>query len=171
MTIRNDGQATLTSDDDGRVRIELHRTLPLAPIDAWDWLAEADRLERWLPDCRVDPVVGGSIRYDFGEDLVATGTVLVAEPPTATTPDGGFTHTWQWEGIDDSVVTWAVAPDATGGTELVLVHDGAASDAATEFAIGWHVMLDALVLAVEDEPDPVERAWDRLDEISAQYTD
>ncbi|MFD0995153.1 uncharacterized protein YndB with AHSA1/START domain [Pseudoclavibacter chungangensis] len=169
MTRPDDDRATLSNDEDGRVRIELRRTLPIGPVDAWTWLTDADRLAEWLPDCRLDPRVGGSIRFDFGEDLVATGTVLVAEPATDDAPDGRYAHTWQWEGIDDSVVTWSVSPDGTGATALGLVHDGADADAATEFAIGWHVMLDALALAVDGEDDAVERAWDRLDEISDAY--
>ncbi|APU19495.1 SRPBCC domain-containing protein [Actinoalloteichus sp. GBA129-24] len=166
MTTRHTARrGTLGISEDGTFRIHLERRLPYAPALVWEWIVDPDRLARWLPGCRIDPVVGGEVHFDFGEEGAATGTVLEVTPPGA---EGGLTHTWVWEGVPDSTVRWTVAAgDAGEGSVLTLVHSEVLREPAADFAVGWHVMLDALELIMAGEP--TDAAWGAMEEIAGLY--
>lgn len=151
---------TLGIGDDGDFRIHFERELPHPPERVWAWLTEPDKLERWLPGCSIDPQIGGAVRFDFGEEGAATGEVIRVEPYSL------IEHTWKWEGVPTSHVAWELAPSAAG-TRLTLTHREVLAEPATEFAIGWHVMLDALRLDLAGEP--TDAAWAGMDAVAALY--
>ncbi|MFW5418069.1 SRPBCC family protein [Nocardiopsis sp. CNT-189] len=137
------GAGTLGIGDDGAFRIRFDRTLR-HPVDAvWAALTDPDKLAVWMQGCRIDPRVGGKVRYDFGEEGAATGEVTALRPPGE---DGGaaeLEHTWFWDGQPPSVVTWRLER-ADSGTRLLLTHRELLREPAADFAVGWHVILDVL---------------------------
>ncbi|ASO19063.1 uncharacterized protein YndB with AHSA1/START domain [Actinoalloteichus hoggarensis] len=166
MTTRHASRrGTLGVTEDGRFRVHLERRLPYTPALVWEWIADPGRLARWLPGSRIDATVGGEVRFDFGEEGTATGTVLEAVPPGA---DGRLTHTWVWAGVPESTVRWTVtAGDAGEGSVLTVVHSEVLREPAADFAAGWHVMLDALELIMAG--DPADAAWGAMEEIAGLY--
>ncbi|WP_159622070.1 SRPBCC domain-containing protein [Ruania rhizosphaerae] len=167
MTSNDSARGTLGIGEDGTFRIRFERHLPHRPDRVWAWLTEPDLLQQWLPGCRIEPEVGSAVRYDFGEEGSATGTVTTVEPPAADGA-GCLIHGWVWEGVPESEVVWALVP-ADGGTLLTLTHREVLPEPAAEFAVGWHVMLDALTLAADGSPEPVESAWANLEQVAAYY--
>jgi uncharacterized protein YndB with AHSA1/START domain len=156
-------RGTLGLDPSGIAQIQFVRHLPVPPERAWAWLTDPELLERWLPGCRIEPRVGGTAVFDFGDEGSATGEVTTVEKPTL------LVHTWVWDGVPDSLVRWELQAD-DGGTRLTLTHADVASGPAPVFAVGWHVMLDALVLAADGTEDPVTAAWAGIEEVSALYS-
>lgn len=155
---------TLGIGDDGAFRIHFERTLPYPPARVWQWLTSTDKLEQWLPGCRIDARVGGDVLFDFGDEGHATGTVHEVVVPGA---EGVLVHTWVWEGVPDSLVRWTIRPAATGSV-LTLVHSEVSPEPATDFAIGWHVMLDALSLAADGKP--TNDAWAGVETVAGYYS-
>lgn len=137
------GAGALGIGEDGTFRIRFDRTLrhPLPKI--WAALTDPAKLSVWMQGCRIDPHIGGVVVYDFGEEGRATGEVLALRPPTETDPTAELEHSWRWEGLPDSIVTWRLEP-VEAGTRLLLTHREVVRDPAVEFAIGWHVILDTL---------------------------
>ena len=157
-------RGTLGVGPDGSFQIQFIRNLARAPEEVWQWLTEPERLERWLPGCRIEAREGGAVIFDFGEEGAATGEVL-----SLTVPAGGpgrLEHTWVWEGVPTSVVTWQLEP-ADGGTRLTLVHRELVEEPAREFALGWHMMLDALRLYLDGQP--TDTAWENGEELAGIY--
>ncbi|GAA1076596.1 SRPBCC family protein [Nocardiopsis composta] len=136
------GAGTLGIGDDGAFRIHFDRTLRHPVAAVWAALTDPDKLSVWMQGCRIEPRVGGAVHYDFGEEGAATGEVTVLRPPGES---GGaeLEHTWLWEGLPPSVVTWRLEP-AEAGTRLLLTHRELPREPATDFAVGWHVILDVL---------------------------
>lgn len=52
-------RGTLGIGSDGNFRIHFERRLPHEPERVWQWLTVPEKLERWLPGCQIDPVIGG----------------------------------------------------------------------------------------------------------------
>lgn len=163
MSDARDLRGTLGIGDDGAFGIRFERLLGHPPERVWAWITEPERLERWLPGCAIDARVGGEARFDFGDEGTATGTVTEVVPPGRS---GLLVHGWSWEGVPDSVVRWQLE-EAPGGTRLTLVHRELVPEPAVDFAIGWHVMLDALALAADGEP--TDTVWDSVEEIAGLY--
>lgn len=160
MTRVADSKGTLGVGDDGSFRIHFERHLPHPPRRVWQWLTTPEKLEQWLPGCRIDAVLGGQVLFDFGEEGAATGRVLGLTEPLA------LEHTWVWEGVPESRVVWSLEPH-DDGTRLTLVHREVLPEPAAEFAVGWHVMLDALRLGLAGRsPD---EAWTALEDVAVLY--
>lgn len=155
-------RGTLGLDPSGAAQIRFVRRLPVPPERAWQWLTDPELLQRWLPGCRIEPRVGGTAVFDFGEEGAATGEVTAVDAPAS------LVHTWVWEGVPDSVVRWELEAD-DDGTRLTLTHTDVAAGPAPEFAVGWHVMLDTWVLALDGADDPVGAAWADIEEVAALY--
>ncbi|WP_062207341.1 SRPBCC domain-containing protein [Streptomyces sp. NBRC 109706] len=137
------GAGTLGIGADGAFRIHFDRLLRHHPGRVWEALTTPAKLAVWLPGCAIDARIGGDVRFDFGDEGAATGTVLTLHPPTADGGAGELTHSWCWEGLPTSVVVWRLEPTAEG-TRLLLTHRELTPEPANEFAIGWQLILDAL---------------------------
>lgn len=157
-------RGTLGVGPDGSFQIQFVRELPHPPEKVWLWLVQPEMLERWLPGCRIEAHPGGAVRFDFGEEGSATGEVT-----SVAAPDGGpglLEHTWVWEGVPASAVAWHLEPLA-GGTRLILRHRDLVEEPAREFALGWHLMLDALRLDLDGRP--TEPAWAAAGDLAGLY--
>lgn len=157
-------RGTLGVGPDGSFQIQFVRELPHTPQKVWRWLTEPDRLERWLPGCRIGGREGAAVHFDFGEEGSATGEVRsVAVPDHGT---GHLEHTWVWEGVPTSVVTWQLEP-LGGGTRLTLLHRELVEEPAREFALGWYMMLDSLQLDLDGRS--TDSAWAAAEELAGNY--
>ncbi|UFU07908.1 SRPBCC domain-containing protein [Ruania halotolerans] len=168
MNRTDTNRGTLGIGEDGTFRIHFERHLPHTPDRVWAWLTEPELLERWLPGCSIDARHGGAVTFDFGEEGTATGTVTAAAPPQGPDGTGRLVHGWVWEGVPDSEVVWHVEPTGSG-TLLTLTHREVLAEPAAEFAVGWHVMLDALSLAADGRADAVDAAWANLEQVAGNY--
>lgn len=167
MTDLNTTRGTLGVGEGGDFRIHFERTLHHPPERVWQWITDGAKRERWLPGCEIDPRVGGTVRFDFGDEGAATGSVSeIREPGAGTDGTGVLVHSWAWEGVPDSVVRWVVEP-ALEGTRLTLDHGEVLPEPAVEFAVGWHLMLDALALDLDDRS--AGQAWTRAENVAALY--
>ncbi|UED84561.1 SRPBCC domain-containing protein [Streptomyces profundus] len=160
------GAGTLGVGANGAFHIRFDRLLRHHPSRVWEALTTPAKLAVWLPGCSIDPRVGGEARFDFGDEGAATGTVLTLRPPTADGGAGELTHSWRWEGLPTSVVTWWVEP-AAEGTRLLLDHRELIREPATDFAIGWHLILDALTGCCDGAPP--DDAWGGAESLAAHY--
>ncbi len=137
------GGGTLGISDDGAFRIQFDRILRHPVPRVWAAITDPERLTAWLPGTRIDPRVGGTVVYDFGDEGTATGEVLAVRAPGGDDPSAELVHTWQWEGVPTSTVRWRLDP-VEGGTRLRLVHSELLREPAADFAMGWHLILDTL---------------------------
>jgi uncharacterized protein YndB with AHSA1/START domain len=159
-------RGTLGIGADGAFRIRFERVLAHTPERVWAWITDPEKLVLWLPGCTIDPRVGGAVGFDFGDEGAATGVVSEAVPPGSPEEKGVLVHTWCWEGVPDSVVRWTLEA-VPEGTRLTLVHGELLPEPAADFATGWHVMLDALALAVGGKP--ADDAWNAVGEVAELY--
>ncbi|HLS93434.1 MAG TPA: SRPBCC domain-containing protein [Microbacterium sp.] len=149
---------------DGSFQVRFARNLPAAPAGVWARLADPAALAAWLPGSRIDARVGGEVRFDFGDEGAAVGEVTRADPPA----DGSaaLAHAWRWDDLPPSNVEWSLEA-TTDGTRLALVHRDLTEQPAREFALGWHMILDALRLAIDGQP--TDAAWEVDDAVTAAY--
>lgn len=132
--------------------IRLVTVLPVPPDVAWAYLTDPERVVEWLTEASEVGDVGSSYRLDFGEGSVVEGAIVVLEQGRR------FAHGWAWldaEPRQETLVTWTLRPDAAGGSELELVHDGW-TEAGADVAIRddheayWSGYLDDLRDLLED---------------------
>lgn len=153
-------RGTLSACEGGRWRITFERRLPHPPARVWAALVEPAQQERWLPGVTIDPVAGGTVVFDFGEDETAEGAVLAVEPGRL------LEHTWLWPDEPPSTVRWDLTEDGDAVT-LALRHDPVRTEPAADYGAGWHTMLDALAVHL-DGGDPAELTPD-YDELYELY--
>jgi uncharacterized protein YndB with AHSA1/START domain len=123
------------------------------PDAAWAALTRPERIVEWFTDASPVGAVGDPYRLDFGDGSVIEGRIARLEPNRV------LSYTWAWadaEPREETVVTWRLEPLPTGGTRILLEHDGwteAGSDVVTrnEHAGYWEGYLEDLA-AVLDEP-------------------
>lgn len=130
-------RGTLTEGSDGTWRIRFERHLPHPPERVWRALTEPGRQDSWMPGVRIEATVGAAVVYDFGDEGRAGGEVLAVEPGKV------LEHSWTWPGEPRAIVRWELRPEG-GGTVLVLLHRPLRAAPATDYCVGWHVMLDGL---------------------------
>lgn len=163
MSSNHEQKGTLGVSDDGAFRLQFTRHFSISVAETWNWIVQPEKLQRWLPGCHIDATVGGKVLFDFGDEGQASGLVSALVAPGG---QAELVHSWNWPGLPESVVRWTLTPHGDG-TELVLVHSEVSPEPAVDFAIGWHVMLDALGLAA-DGNSPKE-AWEQLETIASWY--
>lgn len=157
-------RGTLGIGPDGSFRIHFERRLRQSPQAVWQWLVEPEMLERWLPGCRIADHQGGAVLFDFGEEGQASGTVTSLRAPAEGS--GHLEHTWEWEGVPTSSVRWEIVADEDS-TLLTLIHRELIEEPAREFALGWHMILDALQLDMLGSA--TDEAWNVPDETASHY--
>lgn len=125
----------------------------VTPDEAWSALTEPSRVAEWFTDVSPLGEVGDPYRLDFGDGSVVDGVVRDVESGRR------FAHTWAWLDAaprQETLVTWTVEALPTGGTRILLVHDGW-SEAGADEAIRddhegyWSGYLDDLA-AILGEP-------------------
>ncbi|WP_051298153.1 SRPBCC domain-containing protein [Brevibacterium album] len=160
------GAGTLGVSGDGVFRIHFDRHLAHPVEKVWTALTDDRTRAVWLDGVRIDARPGGTVAYDFGEEGTATGEVLSVHGPSADDPAAELVHTWQWEGVPDSVVTWRLE-GGEGGTRLQLTHSELVREPARDFAVGWHIILDSADLHLSGG-DP-GAAWEAYEEVAGHY--
>lgn len=157
MTSTPPGAGAIRKDDDGTFRITFERSLAQPVTAVWTSLTDPEKFGTWMEGCEIEPRVGGRVVYDFGEEGGARGEVTSFRAPSDGDPTAELQHTWTWDGLPESVVTWRLEP-VDGGARLQLVHRGLAQDGAADFAVGWHSILDILERYVDG------KGWDDISE-------
>lgn len=146
------------TSDDGAFRVSFRRDVPASIAQVWAALTDPEEMSTWLPGSDIEPEVDGRVRFDFGAEGQATGTVTSALPLNSAGPGDSsemadlveptdstamLEHTWVWEGLPVSTVLWQF--QSTGEhAQVVLTHSAIDPGAAVEFAVGWHLILDTL---------------------------
>ncbi|SFB50486.1 Uncharacterized conserved protein YndB, AHSA1/START domain [Amycolatopsis marina] len=154
-----DRRGTLGVDGSGEWQIRFERHLSHAPERAWQALTDPAQQASWLPGVTIEPIVGGAVVFDFGEEGTATGEVRVVEAERC------LEHTWLWPGEPESVVRWELSAEGTG-TLLTLSHRPVRRDPAVDYSTGWHAMLDALHVHLDGgDPAELEVDFERLSEL------
>ena len=119
---------------------------PQSPEKVWRALTEPALLAAWLMPNDIRPLVGHRLTFQAqpapGWDGVAYCEVLAVEPPRLLIYRwGGGSKELKGYGHQlETVVTWTLTPTATGGTHLLLVHDGFRPEDAFAFQTmgqGW----------------------------------
>ncbi len=132
-------RAVVTSEDDGRLRLEFTRSWPDPIEDVWSALTEPDRLARWIG------------RYDGARGPGGTGTFVMTheegeqtgEPMTIVECDPPRRLVVEWTQQDTEA--WRVDLDLTtegDRTVLRFVQVFPADADVADFAMGWHWYLD-----------------------------
>lgn len=124
------------------------RTLGAAPAVVWEALTAPHALGAWLTVAAIEPRVGGTATFDFGEHGYCTGTV------TAWVPEQELAYGWRFPDGTDSHVHWTLSPAGERCTRLVLVHSLLPADRAGGYGAGWHAYLDRLEARLAGEPPP-----------------
>lgn len=142
-------------------RLEVRRVIPASRERVFDAWTDAEGMTRWMRPgpgmecrCELDVRVGGRFLIDMiapdGTTLPHTGTYRVVDRPRK------LVFTWMSGPTDhrETVVTLEFL-ESTGGTEVVLVHDGLPAGAAEPHEEGWGLILEHLADDVADSA-PVE---------------
>jgi len=127
--------------------IRFDRWYPQTTGEVWDAIATAEGLAHWLADARLDPLPGGVIELDFGDDGGGTmqGAVARIQRPRV------LQYSWSMVDEPDAVVRWEL-PTLDEGTalSLTLTLSGEAEESTTLLA-KWHARLDALAAYLDGE--------------------
>ena len=145
-------RGSVTSEPDGRQRLEFRRSWPDPIEDVWSALTEPERVARWFG------------RYEGERQPGATGTLTMTHEQGSEgmpmriaecDPPRRLVVEWLGEG------GWRLEVDlvaADGRTELVFRQWFAADADVADMAGGWHWYLDQLDAVVTGGEPPAE--WD-----------
>ncbi|SDN99376.1 SRPBCC domain-containing protein [Geodermatophilus sp. DSM 45219] len=157
--------AVVSTEDDGRLRLEFTRSWPDPIEDVWSALTEPDRLARWIGTYDGERAPGGTGTFTMThEEGGAAGepmAVVECGPPRRLAVE------WVQQDTD----AWRVDVDLesdSGGTVLRFVQRFPAGTDVTDFALGWHWYLDKLDAEVGRRPAPADWA-DFLAEVGPAY--
>jgi uncharacterized protein YndB with AHSA1/START domain len=138
----------VTTEGDGRLRLEFRRSWPDPIADVWSALTEPDRLARWIGTYDGERAVGGSGTLTMTHEQEPVGepmSVVECDPPRRLVVE--------WTGQGD----WRVELDLTedgGRTVLRFRQWFAPGTDVADFAGGWHWYLDKLDAEVGGAPAP-----------------
>ena len=137
--------------------LEVRHLIATSPERVFDAWTDADSMSRWMRPgpgmqcrCRLDVRVGGSFEIDMiapdGTTLPHTGIYRVVDRPRK------LVFTWVSGPTDnrETVVTVEFLA-ASGGTEVVLRHEGLPAGAANPHESGWKEIARHLAATVADE--------------------
>jgi uncharacterized protein YndB with AHSA1/START domain len=132
-------------------RWRLHLSSP--PAKVYPFLATADGRARFWAKSATES--GDVITFNFSNGLVAQGRILEQTPP----------HRFVVEYLGGTVVTFTLAADGRGGTDLTLTDSGVGAEWYAETLAGWVSVLLALKAAVDFGVDlrnhDAGRTWDQ----------
>jgi uncharacterized protein YndB with AHSA1/START domain len=135
----------------GTESIVVDYTLNEPPAQIWRTLTEPKLLAQWLMENDIQPIVGHKFTFHAqpqGDwDGIVYCEVFEVDPPRK------LVYSWQGGNEKDSpgaprldtIVTWTLKPNPSGGTLLQLVHEGFRPDdyAFQVIGSGWRSMLTA----------------------------
>jgi uncharacterized protein YndB with AHSA1/START domain len=148
-------RGVVTTEDDGRLRLEYHRSWPDPLDDVWAALTEPERLARWIGRYEGPRGAGATgtfvMTQEEGDQSGQGMTIVECEPPRRLVVE--------WEPTDYG--HWRVELDLrTEGDRTLLrfvQHFPAGTDVA-DMAMGWHWYLDKLGAELGDGTAPTD--WD-----------
>jgi uncharacterized protein YndB with AHSA1/START domain len=127
--------------------IRFERWYPQPTSVVWDAIATAEGIAHWLADARLDPLPGGVIELDFGDDAGGTmrGAVARYQRPRV------LQYSWSMAAEEDAVVRWEL-PTLDDGSALSFTLTLSGEDVDPVIALAkWHMRLDALAAYLEGE--------------------
>jgi uncharacterized protein YndB with AHSA1/START domain len=105
-----------------------------SPERVWHAITDPAELSVWMDNpIRIEPRVGGSIRFDFTREGEYIDGIVVE-----LVPERILMHSWE-----RSLVRWELSP-ATDGTTVRFIHHGLSRDDAIDVGPGWQEFLDQL---------------------------
>lgn len=134
-TIDHDGHGELIDVDGHRV-LRFVRHLAASCEEVWNAITDTERMSRWAFRGTLEPRVGGTVHFDYGDQGEGHGIVIAWDEPSVLE--------YRW-GEDETTwhIRFELVASADGGTTLTFDHF--LPDAAQpEFAAGWHWHLDRL---------------------------
>ncbi|WP_346620494.1 SRPBCC family protein [Blastococcus montanus] len=143
-------RGTVTTEDDGRQRLEFRRSWPDPIDDVWAALTEPDRMARWIGTYEGERRPGGTGTFTMTQEEQQIGepmTIRECDPPRRVVVE------WTQQETED----WSVALDLwteDGRTELRFTQVFPAGADVADFAMGWHWYLDKLDAEVSGRPVP-----------------
>ena len=145
-------RGVVTTEDDGRQRLEFRRSWPDPVEDVWSALTEPDRLARWIGTYDGERVPGGTGTFTMTHEQEPVG-----EPVRIVECDRPRRLVVEWVGQDD----WILAVDLWSEDDRTVLRFRqvfAAGVDVADFAAGWHWYLDKLDAEVGGRPGPGD--WD-----------
>lgn len=146
MTPEPSGEVERT--DSGRNLI-LTRTLPVDSVEAWAWITESPRLEKWFGTWTGAAEPGGEIQVTMNaeeEESTSAGKIISCDPGRAYELTVGT-------GMGDWHLEMAVEPSGEG-SGLTFVHHLGEDDPAGSIGAGWEYYLDRLLAAINGSGMP-----------------
>jgi uncharacterized protein YndB with AHSA1/START domain len=137
--------------------IHLQRRTRVPRAAAWEAITDPSVVVRWFADVAAPGRVGDPYWIRFADGTAVAGVILSIETGRR------FSYSWRWEHEPEARstrVTWAVEPMSSGGSRIVLEHDGWADAGLTaaereDHAGYWEAYLDNLrALLDPDLPEP-----------------
>jgi uncharacterized protein YndB with AHSA1/START domain len=148
-------RGVVTTEGDGRQRLEFRRSWPDPIESVWSALTEPDRLARWIGVYEGTRGPGGTgtfaMTQEEGEHAGSPTRILECDPPRRLVVE------WVQEGSEN----WRVDLDLwteDGRTVLRFVQFFPAGADVTDMALGWHWYLDGLDTEISGRPAP--GAWE-----------
>jgi uncharacterized protein YndB with AHSA1/START domain len=71
----------IKKDGTGKRWVEMELLLPGTPEQVWQAMATGPGYAAWFVEGEIEPRIGGSLRFDFGEGATTSGEVTTWEPP------------------------------------------------------------------------------------------
>ena len=149
-------------------RLQVRRVFDAPPQRLFQAWTTPEELKHWHAPgplscvlAEIDLRVGGRFRIHMrepdGKEHRVVGAYRVIDPPKR------LAYTWQWEtkstnnDLVETLVTIEFLPRGTG-TELVLTHEGFASEEArTSHEHGWSAIMEKLAIAPRANPERSQR--------------
>ena len=148
-------RGTVTTEDDGRRRVEFRRSWPEPIEDIWAALTEPDRLARWIGVYEGERRAGGTgtfaMTQEEGEAPGQPTTIAECDPPRRLVIEWPEACSLM-ERIDLDL--WA----EDGRTVLRFVQFFPAATDVVDWALGWHWYLDKLGAEIEGGTPPTDWA-------------
>jgi uncharacterized protein YndB with AHSA1/START domain len=148
-------RGVVTTQDDGRQRLEFRRSWPDPIESVWAALTEPDRLARWIGIYEGERRPGGSgtfaMTQEEGEHAGSPTRIVECDPPRRLVVE------WVQEGSEN----WRVDVDLwaqDGRTVLRFIQFFPAGADVTDMALGWHWYLDKLGAEIDGGTPPAD--WD-----------
>jgi len=141
MTDSENRRGVVTTEADGRQRLEFRRSWPDAIEDVWAALTEPDRLAHWIGVYEGERHAGGTgtfaMTHEGGEAAGLPTTIVECDPPRRLVVEWPEARE-KMERIDLDLFA------EQGRTVLRFVQYFPAATNATDWALGWHWYLDKL---------------------------
>lgn len=149
------GTASQASDVEVTRSATLRITIASDPVNIFDYLVDAKKLESWFPDQAVSEAqLGGRYHFRWNDSPgVWSGRY------TYFIRGNSLAYTWQAPGDEYETNVQAKLIPQAGGTLIEMTHSGFTSDAALDKAIkAWLFYLDNLRSVIEEGVDLRQQA-------------